>query len=87
MSTKTKRPKRGLLVCAAKSADGSMHITLDDVIRNSDESSRWDMDCFVTSKDYDEKRFDELSFDEKELADFGYYILSRLYAFKQRGDL
>jgi len=34
-----------------------------------------------------ERFFDELSFDEKELADFGYYILSRLYAFKQRGDL
>ena len=84
---KSKRPKRGVLVCAAKSDDGLMRITLDDVARKSDDALCWDMDCFVTSKDYDEKRFDELNFDEKELADFGYYILSRLYAFKQRGDL
>lgn len=64
-----------------------MHITLDDVVRKGDDASRWAMDCFVTSKDYDEKLFDGLNFDEKELADFGYYILSRLYAFKQRGEL
>ena len=87
MSTKSKRPKRGLLVCAAKSDEGSMRITLDDVVKKSGDASGWDIDCFVTSKDYDEKRFDELDFDEKELADFGYYILSRLYAFKKRGDI
>lgn len=84
---KDKRPRRGLLVCAAKSDDGSMRITLDDVTRKNGVAPHWDMDCFVTSKDYDEKRFDELDFDEKELAEFGYYILSRLYAFKKRGDL
>lgn len=87
MPTKSKRPKRGLLVCASKSDDGSMRITMDDVVRKDDDASHWDMDCFVTSKDYDEKLFDELNFDEKELADFGYYIFSRLYAFKQRGEL
>ena len=64
-----------------------MRITLDDVARNNGDTSRWDMDCFVTSKNYDEKHFDELDFDEKELSDLGYYILSRLYAFKKRGDL
>ena len=84
---KDNRPRRGLLVCAAKTDDGSMRITLDDVTRKSDAASYWDMDCFVTSKDYDEKRFDNLDFDEKDLANFGYYILSRLYAFKKRGDL
>lgn len=87
MSRKANRPKRGLVVCAAKSEDGTIRITLDDVVRKNDDASLWGVDCFVTSKDYDEKCFDELSFDDKELADFGYYILSRLYSFKQRGDL
>lgn len=86
-SMKTERPRRGLLVCAAETDDGSMRITLDDIARKSDDGSRWDLDCFVTSKDYDETRFDQLDFDDKELAAFGYYILARLWAFKECGDL
>jgi len=84
---KDKRAKRGLLVCAAKSENGLMRITLDDVKRESDDGSHWNVDCFVTSKEYDERQFDKLDFDEKELADFGYYILARLHAFKETGDI
>ena len=84
---KKERPRRGVLVCVARTDDGSMQITLDDIARKSDDASRWDLDCFVTSQDFDEKRFDELDFDDKELAAFGYYILARLWAFKRRGNL
>ncbi len=84
---KTERPRRGVLVCAAQTDDGSMRITLDDIARKSDDGSHWDLDCFVTSKDHDETRFDELDFDDKELAAFGYYILARLLAFKRRDEL
>lgn len=87
MSTKSARSKRGLLICVTKADDGLMRVTMDDVVRMNGDAVHWDTDCFVSSKDYDENKFDELNFDEKELADFGHYILSRLYAFKQRGEL
>ena len=87
MSRNSARSKRGLLICALKSDKGVIRITLDDVVRNDDDDTHWNKDCFVTSKDYDEGLFDKLEFDEKELADFGYYILSRLHAFKKRGEL
>ena len=87
MSAKSVRSKRGLLICALKSDEGVMRITMDDVVRKDDDGIHWDKASFVTAKDYDERLFDKLKFDEKELADFGYYILSRLHAFKKRGEL
>ena len=87
MPANSDRPNRGVLVCASTSDDGAMRISLDDVVRTGNDSAGWAVDCLYTFKDYDAKRFDALDFDEKELAAFGYSILARLYAFKQRGEL
>ena len=87
MNEKKERPNRGLLVCLSKPENGMVSLTLDDIVKQEKESDSWSQDCFVTLKEYPEELFDEMSFDEKELADFGYYILSRLFAFKQRGEI
>jgi hypothetical protein len=81
------KSKRGLLISAQLSDSGVISIIMDDIIKNDTNASSWNVDCFVTSQEYDEQKFDDLDFNEKELADFGYYILSRLYAFKQRNEI
>lgn len=87
MEKNSHRSNRGLLVCLSVSEEGVVSVTLDDAVKQKGADASWRQDCFVTSKDYPEDVFDDLRFDEKELADFGYYILSRLHAFKQRDEL
>jgi len=40
----------------------------------------WKHRVFVTHKDYDEMEPRKIEFPEKELADFGYFVLARLLA-------
>lgn len=82
MPAVSKRQKRALLIRLLKDESGVMRVMLEDAVREK-ETKQWKVDCLVASKNYDEKKFDELDFDEKHLAEFGYYILSRLYAYKQ----
>ena len=77
------KKKRGLVIYSEALTNGIRKITLDDVTRNDNNVTLWNKDCFVTSKNYDEEHFDTLNFSEKELADFGYFILARLYSFKK----
>jgi hypothetical protein len=39
------------------------------------------------SREFDKATFDDLAFDEKVLADFGYEILARLYAYAEVGQV
>ncbi len=87
MHGQRKMPRRALLVSVTKSDDESVRIGLDDVLRSDVEGMAWKLDCHVTSKVYDENAFDDQTLDEKELADFGHYILSRLRAFKKLDEL
>lgn len=84
---KEKRPQRGVLICADISDENTVNVTIDDIVNKGGDTLVWEQDVFVTSKDYSQDCFDKMNFDEKNLADFGYYILSRLYAFKKNGDL
>lgn len=78
MIYKRKRSQRGLLVCLNDIGEGMVQLTLDDLIKEKEDGSKWSLDVFVTSKDYNKKELKDLNIDEKELADFGYYILNRL---------
>ena len=79
-------PNRGVLVSAQEVDGAAIRIALDDLTLANEKAGSWDASCFVTSKDYDITQFEQLDFNEKELADFGYYILCRLYAFRKRGE-
>lgn len=87
MTYKRERSKRGVLVCVNKMRNGNIQLTLDDVRRGEPDASTWTLDVFITAKDLSEEQFKELKFDEKELSDFGYYILSRLHAFYEENEL
>lgn len=80
------KKRRGVIVTLSPESDG-VRVSLDDVQHlGSGPSGSWEQREHYTSKVIQENSFDELSFDEKELADFGYAILARLYAFKKRGE-
>ncbi len=77
--------KRALLVSLEKTENDSIKVSLDDLIQKAD--SKWIQDVLYTFKEYDVSSFEELDFDEKELADFGYSIMARLYAFYKQGEI
>lgn len=61
-----------------------LRISLDDVVCEIENTDTWIKKEHVTSKPVAADSFDKMQFDEKELADFGYYILARLSAFIKR---
>jgi len=81
------KQKRAVIVGLEKTKDGCLRITLDDLIQQDVELSKWIKDEVITFKEYDINSFDELNFDDKELADFGYMIISRLYAFYKQDEI
>ena len=80
------RAKRGVLVSVQPTDGGNLRITLDDVVRG-EKPNTWAFDNLVTFKDYDQKTLEDLTFTDKELADFGYTIIARLFAYYKRGEL
>lgn len=84
---KTKKGKRAVLVRLAIQQD-SVRLNLDDLEEfHTQGSGAWQQRESITFKDFDLQKFDQLSFDEQELADFGYYVLARLHAFKSMGEI
>lgn len=78
------KAKRGVLVRLVQK-DGALGIRLDDAAQVEPSSELWKRMDFVTVGDLDESSFDRMEFDEKALADFGYYVLARLRAYKEVG--
>ncbi|WP_187804286.1 hypothetical protein [Aquipseudomonas alcaligenes] len=71
--------KKAVLVRLIEEDPGTLRVCLDDL--NQQGGKTWSQDALYTFKDYDKAQFESLVFDEKELADFGYSIIARLYAF------
>lgn len=76
-----------MIVGLEKIADDTLKITLDDLVQSNDVPSKWIKDVLITFKEYDVRTFEELDFSDKELADFGYGIIARLYAFYKQGEI
>jgi hypothetical protein len=81
--TMTDRKQRAVVLYLEKSEKG-FDIVMDDACRNGKD---WSWDVHVTRKLIDEKVWEDLSFQESELSDFGYYIMARLNAFRTRGEI
>lgn len=81
------KQKRAVIVGLEQVKEGKLKLTLDDLVQSNDESSRWIKDVLITFKEYDIRTFEELDFNDKELADFGYSIIARLYAFYKQGEI
>lgn len=87
MKIKRHRAKRGLLICWNEGSNGKSDLSIDDIKQSEFSSQKWDLDVFFTSKQYDKDTLKNLDFSEKELADFGYTIIARLYAFHKHKDM
>lgn len=85
-NSETGKPRRAVLVSIAQKND-EYQLRLDDVENWGSSPELWKQMDHITSKLIPEKAFEELQFDEKELASFGYYILARLHAFKGCGEI
>ena len=58
-------------------------MTLDDVEQTV--AREWSQRGSITFKAIDAEAFERMQFEDAELADFGFYILARLHAFKAAG--
>lgn len=79
------KPVRGVLVSLTAEKEG-LRLNLHDVVRNGADPSLWKKADLITFKEIEEREIVDLEFDEKELADFGYYILCRIHAFNSLGE-
>lgn len=80
------RIKRAVLVSITYE-NGEVRLRLDDVESQENILATWRQREHYTSKLLHEIDFENLKFDEKDLADFGYSILARLHAFKTCGEI
>jgi len=81
--SKGKPQQRGVLVRTTETKDGRIRISLDDLVNSDDKGAIWKYDVHVTAKDFKASEFESLELPEKELADFGYYVLARLRAYNK----
>jgi hypothetical protein len=79
------KKKRAVIVSLEKVGKETVRISLDDIVQSND-ATLWAKDVLYTSKEYNTEMFENLEFDDKELADFGYSIIARLYAFYKGGE-
>lgn len=64
----------------------SLAISLDDVEQGVGDGRVWQRREHFTHKVLEEKIFEPTAFEDKELADFGYFIMARLSAFQELGE-
>lgn len=76
---------RAVLVSLEKQGD-AYRICLDDAKCQDKSARKWVVDVHYTNKLFSDEVFENISFDEKELADFGYAIMARLHAFNGLGE-
>jgi hypothetical protein len=79
------KKRRAVLITAKAEAD-LVEIRVDDAQSDGDESAGWRYADHVTGKKFSRESIRAMTLDEKELADFGFYVLSRLSAFIDRGE-
>lgn len=79
------KPKRAILVSTVP-GEHSIRVSLDDVVSEAQVPRGWSQREHITSKEFSRESLKKMEFDDKELADFGHYILARLSAFIDRGE-
>lgn len=74
-----RRGTRGVICTLDEMPNGKVRVVLDDVA-NSSPGGRgpWTHSVLVTFKDYEKAALESLELSDKELADFGHYVLARL---------
>lgn len=79
MDTGSDKPRIFGVLASLKQEGEGYRLILDD-LESTGKDGDWRKITLFTWKDIPKERFDELSFDEKELAAFGFAVLARLKA-------
>jgi hypothetical protein len=87
MGYKMSKQKRAVIVGLEKVEGGKLKVTMDDLVQSIEEPSTCIKDVLITFKDYDARAFESMEFSDKELANFGYSIIARLYASYKQGEI
>ena len=69
--------RTGILAKTTRVDENTVRISLDDLIFAKES---WQEDGVITYQDYPKEKFLDMDFTEKELADFGHFVISRLLA-------
>lgn len=77
MDTNSDKPMAFGVLASLKQEGEGYRLILDDV-EGAGKDGGWRKMSLFTWKDIPKEKFDELSFDDKELADFGRFVLIRL---------
>lgn len=85
MSSSTSE-RRALLVSAVVD-HGRVRVNVDDAVAPRGGAKTWEVAMHVSSKELELGSFTTMAFDEKELADLAFFLLARLAAFNERGEL
>lgn len=80
MSTESDQTKNLGVLAHLKTEGKGYRLILDD-LSDSGDSQHWSKWTHFTWRDIPKEKLESLSFDDKELADFGFNILARLRAF------
>jgi hypothetical protein len=78
------KKKHALLVTLRPEGEGFV-ISLDDAEVGPDNTLT--RSNHVTRKEFSKDQLETSTFDEKELADFGYYVIARLNAYRELGEI
>ena len=77
--------ERGVVCWLEAQADGQLRLIMDDVDRLEGSSAgTWKTNVLFTSRDYDNALLLESGLSERELADIGLSVVSRLAALSQK---
>lgn len=79
------KKNRAVMVRLVMKSEG-LALSLDDIAQRDGDGAAWLLREHVTHKVLEQSSFDPMSFDDKELADFGFHILARLHAFHELGE-
>jgi len=74
------RGKNGVVISLRELPDGKLRVVVDVEKESEAATEPWEHKFFVTHKDYEKIELRKIEFPEKELADFGYFVLARLIA-------
>lgn len=77
---------RAVLISVIKEGD-AYRVCLDDAKCQDKSARQWVVDVHYTNKLFSNGVFENLAFDEKELADLGCAIVARLHAFNEGGEI
>jgi hypothetical protein len=80
------KKRRAVLVSLTEEGD-ELRLSIDDVKCKGGTPVIWEQAEHVTSKMISTESLEQIDWSEKELADFGYYIIARLRAFRKLNEV